>query len=354
MAKKLMKDVDYKGTKAFDSKGEINASSNKEALKIIASLIEKGNFNDIETDSEAEVAAIREQEVANRKETVIAMMADKTGQERSRIGSELAGTINVNVARQGLMRQLVEFAPLNQGESPEIYLQDKNVEVVVTTGPTQVELQIIRDLMVRPPEVDIQGRIYIEKRQVDRSREDILQRKFEEGEEQILVGEDRMFKTAVDALIERNSQESVHFGNELTPPIIGEGMSQVTDFGLPLSAILFSSSLWTKLSTSREFENLIDPVTRLEILRTGRVGSFYGATILSDHHREPTQKVLDPNEVYYFSSPELLGEYTDRGGVEALPLTAAETRIAGFGWHMVESVSCGLVNFRAVAKTTLK
>ena len=350
----LASDVKYRDSRVIDDRGEINASSKKDLLEILGSL----TSDDVKslTDTEAtkeEARQKRIEEATVRREAVNSAFSDVSGESHREIGQEMAGVINESVTRQGILRSVAQYQTLSQGERPETYVQEKSVEVVTTSGATSVTTQIVRDNIVNAPEVDIQARPYIEKRKIDRSREDILQRKFNEAEEQILVGEDRLFIKAVDQLATRYSRESEHVGTQISPTILASGIDLITGHNVPLAKLLFSSNLWAKIITNRDFENLIDPVSRLELLRTGFVGALYGAEIMTDHYREPTQKVIEPNELYYFSDEQFIGEYTDRGGVESTPVGVDTTGIAGLGWHLVESLSIALTNFRGIAKTTL-
>lgn len=350
----LASDVTHKGAKVFTDSGEINASSKRDAIAVLSSVIEQiSSGTQIMTSEEA---TLHEKQVTARRarrEALAAVISDQTGETARQIGLELAGTINESVQRQGFARQLLQYSELNQGERPEIYVQDKNVIASILTGPTQARLQVVRDNLVMPPEVDLTARLVVEGRQINTSREDLLQRKFDEGLEAILVGEDRMFKSGADALVENNGMKTIHAGSGVTTGVLESGISMITGYNLPLAGIMFSANLWANVSTSKEFENLFDPVTRLEIIRTGRVGTLYGASVMTDGTREPRLRVLSGNEIYYFSMPEFLGEYTDRGGVQSMPLTAAETGVNGAGWHLVEYFSMALVNFRAVAKTII-
>jgi len=55
-------------------------------------------------------------------------------------------------------------------------------------------------------------------------------------------------------------------------------------------------------------------------------------------------------EQFILGNPENLGQYTDRGGIDSLPLDGATEGIAGRGWMMSEYVSMLVANSRAVAK----
>lgn len=347
----LASTVSFRGARVFNDAGELNAASKSDALAMIAQVAAQLSAGDnIVTESEAETAATTR---AERREVLAAIINDKTGETARTVGAEMAGTINESINREGLMRQLCQYAELEQGERPEVYVQQKEVVAAVMTGPTQAQLQVVRDNVIFPQEVDITERLIIEQRQINSTREDLLQRKYNEGLEAVMVGEDRMFKKACDALISKMGQQSLHAGANITTGAIESGISMITGFNLPLQAILFASNLWANMATNRDFENLIDPVSRLEIIRTGKIGQLWGADVLTDGVREPNLKVLDSNEIYYFASPEYLGEYTDRGGVQSVPLGPEHTGINGAGWHIAESLSLAIVNHRAVAKTLI-
>jgi len=350
--KLLASQVDYRGARVFTDDGEVNAGSKRDLLKMLASLTEVIQENDIVTEEEASTLQEKQRKHREeRREVLAAIMADKTGDVARQTGVEMAQVIYQSVTRVGLMRQLLQYEQLAQGERPEVSVETKGLQVAVMTGPTQARLQIANDFYLLPPEVEIVVRLLVPAKRVNQSREDILQRKFNEGLEAILVGEDRLFKVAADALIDANGQATTNVGAAVTPQALSAGMSKITQWGLPLENIIFASNLWTGMALNRDFELLIDPVTRLEILRTGRMGSLMGAQLLTDAARDPNLKVLEQNEIYYTSAPQYVGEFTDRGGVQSEPIGAAETAINGAGWHMVEYLSLALPNYRAIART---
>lgn len=343
--------INSRGGRLMNDRGEIEASNRSDALQQIAEVLSAlSNGTQVVTASEAEAI---EAGRAKRKEVLAAMMADAKGDTLRAVGTEIAGTINTSLNRMGFARQLMTYQPLEQGQRAEVYVQEKNVTCAIMTGPTQAQLQIVRDPVIFPQEVDLTGRIFIEGKVLNTSREDILQRKYNEGLEQMLVLEDRMFKTAVDSLTAATGQQSLHVGTNVTPGMFESGMEMVIGYNMPPGAILFASSLFTNFITNREFETLLEPVSRLEILRTGRLGTLFGWSVMTDGTRERSQKVLDKGDIYYFSTPEFVGEYTDRGGVQSNPIGTGETGVNGAGWHLVEYMSQAAPNHRAVARTRM-
>ena len=351
----LASDLRFRGTPVFTDGGEINAGNRKDVLKMLATAANAlASGQELVTAEEAAVKEKHAQDQAHRRNVLAAITAGtKEAVEGAvTVGAEIAGNINESVNRVGFTRALCQFQDLVQGQRPEISIQDKDVIAAVLSGPVQARLQIVRDNVLMPPEVSITARLIIEARKVNQSRRDLLAEKYAEGVEHVLVNEDRMWKTGADLLVEANDQQASHTG-DLTASVFGEGIKMITGHNLPPSSLLISSNLFADFVTSKEFENLIEGSTRIEIIRTGMIGTLYGMTILTDGTREPRQKVLGAGEIYFVSSPEFVGEYSDRGGVTAQPLTAADTGINGVGWHINEEFSLGLVNHRSIAKYTV-
>ena len=347
--------LNYRGSRTMDGDGTISAYSKREALdKIneIAATLSSGT--QVLTEREAELAA-SEQAAEDRRARMDTVYAISKGsasvreEAGNRAAQELAGAINESVSRIGFLRSLVVHAQVDMGEKPEIYIQRKNVITAVASGPAAVRLQIVRDNSLCPPEVDISTRLMIEGAHINRTKRDLLAEKYEEGVEHVLVSEDTLWKKAADNLVSQGDNDAVHTG-DLTSRAIGVGMDLLMSRNMPLEAILFASNMFVQLTTGREFEEMIEPTTRLEIIRTGKLGTYYGAQVLTDGFREERLKVLDRGDTYFVSNPQLHGEFTDRGGVTSQALGPAETGINGAGWHINEAFSIGLVNHRSVAR----
>lgn len=337
--------VKYKGASVFNSDGELQAANKGDALKMIASAMSMiAGGETIVTDDEAthmETAAVKREK---RSKVIAAIVADRRGEVSQKTGKEMAGAINTEVAKVGIMRSILGYQPLEQGQRPEIEIRTPNLTACIMTGPTQARLQVLRDVFMPVPEVDNTVRVIVEGKRLNQSRNDLLQEAYDDGLTAILTGEDRMWKKGTDALIDATGMGSVHIGSRVTPAMLEAGMVPITGTGYGIEKIIIAGGLWTGITLSRDFGEIIEPVTRLEILRTGKVGSLFGSQLITDAARSPLQKVLEANEVYFASSPDFIGEYTDRGGVQSEPLTAAETGVNGAGWHLVEYLSVGIVN----------
>lgn len=350
MRKTLATTLKHRGSRVFNDAGELNASNKKDALAIIASLLEGDQLKDVVSETEAEADEGRQE----RASTVAAIIADKTLSKSAETGVEMAATILQSINRAGFMRNLLRYQPLEQGQRPEVTVTMSEVEAATVIAPTQVRLQVVRGNLIMPPEVALSARILVTGADMNVARGDILQEKYDSGVEAFLVAEDRLFVKAAKSLAQSNARIVNHVSTDLTPMALAAGMGMVSDWGLPLGAILMPSNLMPQITMGQVWADLIDPFTRMEILRTGRLGTIYGAEIITDGARDPSMKVLEPNEILFLAGADYLGEYTDRGGIQAVPIGPAETGINGFGWHMVEYLSATVANHRGVGMVRLQ
>jgi hypothetical protein len=126
--------------------------------------------------------------------------------------------------------------------------------------------------------------------------------------------------------------------------------NQVTRWNIPVTAWLVANDIWNDIVGDTSFQQVIDPVSKYELLLTGQLGVIYGMTILSDAYRHPEHKVLDQGEMYVIGDPINHGQYTDRGGVTSQPIDITTEKVPGRGWVFSELMSMVIANSRSVAR----
>jgi hypothetical protein len=178
---------------------------------------------------------------------------------------------------------------------------------------------------------------------------DILEDKFFEGLEAILVKEDAVLKSMLDTSV-GSYNEPVYFAGQFTPAVLSALKSSIERWRLPVSTMLFDVGLLNDLLVGTDFSTYFDPITKYELVMTGRIGRLFGMDMITDGYREPSLQVLDRGEVYLTSTPEMLGGYTDRGPVNSRPVDMGDIIIPARGWAMNEIISLIVANGRAVAK----
>lgn len=323
------------------SNGEINASNKKDLLQRSLQLATAAARGEVETSEQRNARAFK------HRQLVEAMF--NSPEVHRELGEIMAQNLYATSNRRGFARKFLARQELTQGETPRVKLREKDTTVVYSTSPTRVETQVVRDKLFTPPEVDLQSRPYVEQREINTSAGDVLEEKYTEAMEAIMVGEDRMWY--------RQANESVGIVNDLTivsgtltPLTLAEVRNQVTRWNLPAAHVLMASDLYADIIGDASFIQAIEPVSRHELIMTGELAVLYGMAITTDGYRHNQHRVLSAGEFMVISDASTHGSYTDRGGIDTEVLTPATEKIAGRGWYMHESFSCVIANARSIAK----
>ena len=325
--------------------GEVNASSKAELMSVIASLIDHSSA---QGGVYTEDAAVSKVELAKKHHDMVTA-SFSSNEQLAAVGETLADELYVTSNRDGFMRRFLARQEVAKGSIPTVRMKMKNTVAVIASGPSQIETQLIRDNDYYPAEFYISARPYIEQRDINRSSGDILEEKYIEALEGIMVSEDRTWKKMAEATVGISNGMS-NFVGQMTPTALGQFRNLVTRWGIPASTWLIANDLWTDLLADVGFQAIIDPVSKHELLLSGQLGDILGMTIVSDSFRHEEHKVLSKGEQYIIGSPINHGTYSDRGGIDSLPIDHSIERIPGRGWSLTESVSMIIANPRSVAK----
>jgi hypothetical protein len=330
---------------AFGSDGHLNASDNKDLFQQIARLIEVSNTGnrvmmDNQLQEQTEKARIH-------REAVMAAFEDENAHKE--LGEVIVNELRMTNYREGFATRFLGKQELTQGQWP--MAQVRNLDVVAGTysSAAMVEHQLIRDKYLWLQEFYITARIFIEERDLNVATTDLLEEKYIEGLNATMVQMDRFWKKLVDSLVGTANTLTIDT-SRLSPTTLTATKSKVTNWGLTAYNWLIASDLWQDIVSDPGFQAIIDPVSKNELLLTGKLGEILGMTITSDAFRHPEHKVLNAGEHYVVSQQITHGLYTDRGGVTALPLDSTQVAIPGRGWMLSQTTSMGVVNNRSIAK----
>lgn len=326
------------------SNGELNASSRKELLQQQARFLQASSEGQFMSAAEA---TQRESLTRTNRELIQAAFND-SGAHRV-LGERIADSLQITANRQGFMRKYLAKVEVAQGSVPRFPLRTKNVTAVWSTSPTKVESQITRDKWYTPPELSIVARPFVTQNELNQSTGDVLNDKFIEATEAIMVAEDRLYLNQANQLVGLDNNRSIIAG-QLTPYTLMQVVVNVTRWGLKAPNILMASDLYQDIIGNSEFYTAIDPVARHELLMTGEIGTLFGMTITSDAYRHPEHKVLSQGEFYVISEALNHGAYSDRGGLQSSPTDIGIERIPGKGWVIHESMAISIANSRSIAK----
>lgn len=326
---------------AVGSNGELNASSKRDLMQQQLKLLQATANGQVTT------ASVRNENARKSRALVEAMFNSDTAHRE--LGEVMANNLYQAANRRGFARKLLARQDLVNGQWPSAKLRNKDVTVVYSTSPTKVETQVVRDKLFTPPEIYLQARPFVHQQEINTSTGDVLEEKYTEAMEAIMVGEDRLWYMAANKTVGLSNELTIVSGT-LTPLTLMEVRQQVAGWNLPVPSLLMASDLYVDIVGDSSFIQAIEPVARHELIMTGELAVLYGMAITSDAYRHPEHRVLSQGEFFAVSDPSTHGQYTDRGGIDTEPLTPATEKMPGRGWLMMESYSSVIANTRSVAK----
>lgn len=334
---------DGSSERAVGANGELNASSKKDLIAQQLKLIAAASDDSVVTESQM---AQRQELARQHKELVQAAFSDP--QAHRVIGEKMAENLYMTSNRKGFSRRFLNRIELKQGDIPRFPVRLKNVQAFWYTSPTRMETDIVLDKWLMPPEFQIGTRVFIPQNEINQSNSDVLDEKYIEALEAIMVTEDRLWINAVRAAQGIDNNQTAIAGT-LTPIALMNVRQQVARWGLKVPYLLMASDLYVDIVGDNTFIQAIEPVARHELIMTGELAILYGMTIISEAYRHPEHKVLNPGEFVVVSDPLTHGAYSDRGGVDSQPIDTTVEHVLGRGWVLAESFSLALANARSVA-----
>jgi len=330
--------------RAVGRDGSLNANSKKDLLVQIAKLMEVAGSNNVLTEDKAKQA----QELARvHKDMVEAAFASPKAHKE--VGETLAQELYIAANREGFMRRFFLRQELSAGQFPQVRMRRKDVVAVVASGPSICNAQIVRDNLYTPPEFYLEARPFVEQRDINQNVGDVLEEKYVEALEGVMVSEDRTWKAQADLTVNISNPLTTIVGT-MTAASLASLRTQVSRWNIPANMWLFANDLWADVIGDPSFANTIDPFSKHELLLTGQLGVIFGLTAITDAFRHQEHKVLSQGEMYIVGDPQNHGQYTDRGGVESQPIDGTHEKVPGRGWWMHESMSMVIANARSVAK----
>jgi hypothetical protein len=340
----------------FNGAGEINAGSTKDALQTLANLIkavEAGNINfdsaAVNDNGDKVDTSSLEFRTERHNNYCDAHRKGAQSQEFADVGAAIASTLQTTQERVGLMRNYLLRGDLQPGDPvPRFRRKDRsNVYAVVSTDFSAVTPRFVTDTIIEGYEVVIAENIRVLDREVNRGNIDLVEDVYLRAQQGIAVREDQLFikQARKAASISTNSRLTT---SGVTPNLLGLMRADLDAAAVPAAQIIIGTQVWPDFLSSN-FAAAINPVTNYELISTGRLGKILDMDITTDGLRPRGLRVLDPKELFMFSSPEYLGGYTDRGPITATPRDNFDDGQPAKGWYMYEEISIIIANAGAVS-----
>lgn len=326
--------------------GELQGWDKKDLMKTISSLLNKTSSGEVEVASDSRT---RVEAVAKSRSMVVSAFHDHSTNKWATIGNAISGKVTIANDREGFMRRLLMKNDLQMGSLPRIRVVDKQATAMLLSSESNVFPQIVSDNYLFPPEVSIVARVMVKNREINQGSSDILEEKFFECQEGIQVVEDRYWKQLADATVGIDNPLRYLVGG-LTPAAFSEMKTSMELNSINVGTCLMAGDFWNDIVTNASFGSWFDPVSQYEIVSTGRLGSLLGVGFITDGFRHRQHKVLNPGELYFVSTPDQHGGYTDRGPVQSKEEDGTDGNILARGWQFAEEISMAIGNSKSVAK----
>ena len=329
--------------------GEFNASTKREVAVAGMGLkrgIDNRSITVTDQQQNLEVRAARQN--ALEEALADAQVSGNSSRAWLALGEVIGDEIFQSLGRDGFSRKTLLIRPLGKGEVGRLRVRKKDVvSYYVTTDPNIVASQV-RQSYVYPPEFYLAAKILMEDREIEQSSGDLLQDKYEDGLEQLLVSEDKVWlslcRTAATA------SNDIFFFNTFTPTVFSQMRTEVARWGIPVTTAVVAYDLWNDILTDAEFSAYVDPVVKHEMVLEGSIGSFFGVQFITDGYRAETLRVLSDGEVFMLGAPQTLGGITVRKDLMTKNIDMYNQGKPERGWFMEQIEGMSIVNSRALTR----
>jgi len=332
-----------------ESTGEVNATSKKDLMHRISQMLDLGKQGGFQEVSESHVGMTPEQIKEDNRLLIEEAAADATGARWDSLGASIVGSIEDRAERAGLLRRICKGATVRQGDVPRVDLKTHQAQAIVATGPTDIGYRQLRGRVFTPDEFELKSVIRVSRMDLEQINGDLLDRAQQDGLTSIMVGEDRMLKqAAVRSVGMANPVTYIH--GELTPRLLSVLKTQVSAWPMPVSTAILAADYWNDIMGNDQFTSALDPVSKYELITTGRLGTLLGLDLVTDGFRAPEHRVLNDGELYVVGDQDYHAMYTTRGGTQSQPTSGANQGNTDRGWLLSSVISFTLANVRSVAK----
>jgi hypothetical protein len=327
-----------------NSQGQFNGATTQDIM-----LSQQALQQGIATGSVKTRTMMNHEVKATHERMLAAALNDKTGNAWMALGEVMGDQIWETLGRDGFSRQTLLLKELGKGEVGRFQIRKKDVVAyyVTSAAPTTIASQV-RQFWVYPPDFYITANIQIEDKEIAQSPGDLLEDKFQDGLEQIMVAEDKVWLTM--ARTAAPTYNDLVFYNTFTPDVFTNLRTSIAEWGIPVSTAIIAFDIWNDIISDPQFTAWFDPVTQHEIVLEGSVGSIQGVQILTDAYRYPTLKVMDRGEVYMLGAPQTLGGITQRSPLQTTPINRYAFGEPKRGWFMEQIEGMAIVNPRALIR----
>jgi hypothetical protein len=240
---------------AFGANGEINASNKQELMQVIAQLLNQSSKKTVISRN----ASVEEKQM--RVAELVTAYADKSNASGSKfqvLGEVISEEIWETLGRNGFSRQLFTVQPIAKGQTARVKVRKKDVRAWQVTEDTAIQSSEIRQDYEYPPSFTLAAGIKINDKEIEQASTDLLDEKFQDGLEAILVVEDRITRALMTAAA-TSFNDQILF-TTFTPAVLTTMMTQVGRWALPPANLLIAYDIWQDIIADADFVRWWDQV----------------------------------------------------------------------------------------------
>lgn len=313
----------------FNSKGEVNASSVKEALEVIskyASIMGEGLPSNVGLAEGPSFSDSKQDELISR--------AMFTQEGKLALAQTMANPIRKNLDYHGVGRRALVVDALAQGALPT-YELDIDVAAVVVSSNGAVPESRVWGSRVMVPTWEVASNPTIRFAEAQRRRFNVIDRAIQKARQELMAQEDLNVFAALDAAATVENQEQDMTDTGMLKRDLLELKKQVDKWDLLTAKFFmhineFNDILnWGSGGGQGTGGGDFDPVTMREVLQTGLYGKIFGADII-------VSKIVPPGTAYAVADPEFVGVMPVRQDISVIP--ADEPRRLSLGWVVYEEL----------------
>ena len=334
----------------FNSRNELNASNNRDAFATLAKLMDEvangrvsledtaGSNDNVPTPQERHEHFIEAYKAYGQGD--VAAWRD--------IGAATATTIQRYMTRTGFSRSLLAYYP-KVSDPMRIPVEDNtSVVAIISAGSDSVLPTLITDGFVELDYFEVKSNPRVLQAHINKGMPGLVEKAYNKALHGVGIAEDRYYMSQV-----RRASNSL-YGNPvmsvlsgLTPEIISRMRTNIEDQGLPAKTLVTGRSIWPDF-VAQPFASVTNPVTNLELIRTGRLATIYDMDIIVDGFRPKNMQVMDPSEMFITAEPAYHGAFSDLGPIEAIPRDTYDDGMSAKGWFISEWIAMAIVNAKSV------
>ena len=331
----------YSAQAAVNAQGQVNAPDVRDLRRIVGNLALAASVGEA---TQVDPAA-----VINHKQVIAEALEDKTGAGWLAIGEIVGTQVVETMGRQGFARRLMQSNPLAKGDIARVRMRHRDIAAVVSTSDPNVVANQVRQPVVYPSFFSIIANILIEDMEINMDSGDLLEDRYQDGLEQMMVVEDRSW--LVHANTAANMYNPLVMFPTLTPSAFQIMKNSVESWGgTPVTSTVISFDLWNDIVAEPEFTAWYSELEKHELALEGSLGKLMGVEIITDGYRLPKLKVLDPGQIYMVSSPATLGVISQLGDLNVKPIDKYSEGQPKRGWYISQTEAIALVNPKAIIR----